>query len=195
MRDLGCFHSSCWLIKRSRSTSRLCFCDLLTVCSRPTLWVKPSSADPGPASADPERRVWESVELSSDQQQTQRIEPLPQEEAGLTVWHEGLLQPDVCSDTFSVTVFTEPAAVEICCWSETAWLSSRGCTVRYFEKEERWCQSAWTESSCCSRWLLLVSVGLMLALLVYPHSHTVHQQTWLMTLGWRWKILKSAVIF
>ncbi len=45
--------------------------------------------------------------------------------------------------------------------------------MRCLEKGERWCLSAHAGSSG----MQLVSVGLILALLVNPHSHTVHQQS------------------
>ncbi len=45
--------------------------------------------------------------------------------------------------------------------------------MRRLEKGERWCLSAYAGPGG----MLLVSVGLILAVLVYPHSHTVHQQS------------------
>lgn len=81
-------------------------------------------------------------------------------------------------DTFSMTVFTGPAAVEICCWSETAWAACGSLP------EDAFWNILWKESTGVwepvqTRLFLPVQVDcccLVLVLLVYPHSHTVHQQ-------------------
>lgn len=157
MRGSQCFQRSglgSYGWSRETETLHGCVCDLVSVSSQPTLcqifqhWSRTSFCRPNTA-------TWKSMKLTSDQQlmwsQMQITEPLPEEEQALTEWHEGLLQPDVCSaqsDTCSGTQTSRSAHEDVylaCCgwdlllkWNHVGsmWLSSRVCTLKYFEKGE-----------------------------------------------------------
>ncbi len=175
-RGSGCFHSSCWLIKRSRST-----CDLLAVCSHPTLWVKASSSDPGPVSVDPaelSERVWSWAQIRGSSlflRKKQASDCVAQRSppAGCLQRSVAHLQRD---DVYWV---------EICCWSETVWAAYGSLPEDALWDICSWCLSAWTESSCrsmwCSFWLVLVWYWLCW----FTHTVTLFtSKAWMM--GWRW---------